>query len=86
MMKGGQAQAEDKPGKKKDEDRRVSRNALQNFKWHDTAIKALEGGKDVVTLEVKRDGNALLGEMKAEEGVMTAIGKVIAKFAVEMLQ
>jgi hypothetical protein len=86
LLKGGQAGGEEKPGKKKDEERRVNRNALQNFKWHDTAIKALEGGKDVVTLEVKKDGNALLGELKAEEGVMTAIGKVIAKFAVEMLQ
>jgi hypothetical protein len=85
ILKGRQG-AEEKPGKKKDEERRVNRDALANFKWHDTAIQALEGGKDVVTLEVKKDGNALLGELKAEEGVMTAIGKVIAKFAVEMLQ
>jgi len=85
MLKGNQGSGDEKPGKK-DEERRVNRNALQNFKWHDTAIKALEGGKDMVTLEVKKEGNALLGEMKAEEGVMTAIGKVVAKFTVEMLQ
>jgi len=86
LFQGAPAASEEKPGKKKDEERRVNRNALQNFKWHDTAIKALEGGKDVVTVEIKKDGNALLGEIKAEEGVMTAIGKVIAKFTVEMLQ
>jgi len=86
FLKGGQGGGEEKPGKKKPEERKVNRNALQNFKWHDTALKALEGGKDVVTLEVKKDGNALLGEMNAEEGVMTAVGKVIAKFTVEMLQ
>jgi hypothetical protein len=85
LLKGGSETEEKKPGKK-DEERRVNRNALKNFKWHDTALKALEGGSDVVTLEVKKDGDALLGELKAEEGVMRAVGKVIAKFAVEMLQ
>ncbi len=71
---------------KKDEDRRVNRNALKNFKWQDTALKALEGGQDVVTLEIMKDGSALKSQLNVEEGVMKAIGKVVAKFAVEMLQ
>jgi hypothetical protein len=86
LMKGPSQETSDKKGAKKDEERRVSRNALQNFKWHDTALKALEGGKDMVTLEITKKGDALTSEMNAEEGVMKAVGKVIAKFAVEMLQ
>ncbi|HVJ84614.1 MAG TPA: hypothetical protein VM452_03160 [Caulifigura sp.] len=86
LLKGPQQDNNDKKGAKKDEERRVNRNALQNFKWHDTALKALEGGKDVVTLEITKDGDALKGQLNCEEGVMRAIGKVVAKFAVEMLQ
>ncbi len=86
LLKGPQQDSDESKKGRKDEDRKVNRNALQNFKWHDTALKALEGGNDVVTLEVTKKGDALLGELKAEEGVMRAIGKVIAKFAVEMLQ
>ena len=86
LLKGPQQDSNDKKGAKKDEERRVNRNALQNFKWHDTALKALEGGKDMVTLEITKDGDALKGQLNCEEGVMRAIGKVVAKFAVEMLQ
>lgn len=79
---GGALGKKDKP----DEERRVNRNALQNFKWQETALKALEGGQDSVTFEVTKDGSALLGEMKVEESVMRAAGRIIAKFTVEMLQ
>ncbi len=86
LFKGPAQETGEKKDGKKDEERRVNRNALKNFKWHETALKALAGGNDVVTIEITRKEDALLGELKCEEGVMRAIGKVIAKFAVEMLQ
>ena len=85
MLKGNKAAAPAKDGKP-EEERRVNRNALQNFKWQEAALKALEGGADLITLEVTKDGTALRSELKAEEGVMRAVGKIVAKFTVEMLQ
>jgi hypothetical protein len=71
----------------KDEaDRRVSRDALKNFKWQDAAVEALAGGDDGFTLVIKKEDTALVGDINAETGVARAVGKIVAKFMSEVLK
>jgi hypothetical protein len=76
----------DRKGNREEADRRVSRDALRNFKWQEKAIAALAAGNDSVDLRVYKEGEALLGSLNVEEGVMRAIGSVVAKFTTEVLR
>ncbi len=60
-------------------------SALQNFDWQQTAIDAMQGTDDVVTIQLKLVNGAIDAEMKMNEGVLTGLGAVIAKFAKENL-
>lgn len=78
-----------KPGDRKgrnEGDKKVSRDALRNFKWQEKAIASLAGGNDTVSLRIHKEGDALLGSLNVEEGVMRAIGSVVAKFTTEVLR
>jgi hypothetical protein len=76
----------DRKTNRDESDRRVSRDALQNFKWQEKAIASLAAGDDSVNLRVYKEGEALLGALNVEEGVMRAIGSIIAKFTNEVLR
>ena len=60
-------------------------NALKSFEWQKTAIDAMEGTDDLVAMKFKLVSGAIDGESKAEKGVLTGVGAVIAKFAKENL-
>ena len=60
-------------------------SALQNFDWEQTAIDAMQGTDDLVTIQLKLVNGAIDGQMKMSEGVLTGLGAVIAKFAKENL-
>lgn len=84
LLKGGDPEAQKKS--KEAGDKKVTREALKNFKWQETAIAALENSDDALEIHVHKDADALLGKLTVGEGVMRAIGKVSAKFANEMLK
>lgn len=74
---------------KKEEKKPGSKAAgnLANFVWIPTAIAAMEGQADRVTLSLKMDDKgALIGSSDAQVGVLKAIGALIAKFSDENLQ
>ena len=58
-------------------------SALKNFDWQKTAIDAMLGTDDLVTIQLKLVSGAIDGETKLSEGVLTGLGAVIAKFAKE---
>ncbi len=58
-------------------------STLKNFEWQKTAIEAMLGTDDLVTLQLKLAQGAVDGETKVGEGVLTGLGAVIAKFAKE---
>lgn len=60
-------------------------STLKNFEWQKTAIEAMRGTDDLVTIQLKLTQGAIDGEAKVSEGVLTALGAVIAKFAKENL-
>jgi hypothetical protein len=60
-------------------------STLQNFDWQKTAIDTMRGTDDLVTIQMKLVNGALEGEIILREGVLTAMGAVIAKFAEENL-
>ena len=60
-------------------------NALKSFEWQKTAIDAMEGTDDLVSMTFKRVNEAIDGESKVGKGVLTGVGAVIAKFAKENL-
>lgn len=67
-------------GEKKD-----PKSILQNFDWEKTAIEAMLGTDDLVTIQMKLVNGALDSEIKLSEGVLTGMGAVVAKFAKENL-
>lgn len=86
-----------KPGKGKDKDKDSEKkeagsgkasdklNALKNFEWQKTAIDAMAGGLDLVSIKFKLVNGAIESESKVEKGVLTGVGAVIAKFAKDNL-
>lgn len=60
-------------------------SALKNFDWQKTAVDAMVGTDDLVTIQMKLVSGAIEGETKLSEGVLTGLGAVIAKFAKENL-
>lgn len=60
-------------------------SALKSFDWHQTAIDAMSGGNDLVTIQMKLVNDALDSNVEMNEGVLTGLGAVIAKFAKENL-
>ena len=62
-----------------------AKNVLKNFDWQKTATDTMRGTDDVVTIQMKLVNGALDGEIKLNEGVLTGMGAVIAKFAEENL-
>ncbi len=58
-------------------------STLKNFEWQKTAIEAMLGTDDLVTMQLKLTQGAVDGETKVGEGVLTGLGAVIAKFARE---
>ncbi|MBX3444958.1 MAG: hypothetical protein KF774_21335 [Planctomyces sp.] len=72
---------EDAESDEEDSSRRVSRDALKDFAWQDAALEGLSEGNDSLRLHVRKDGEALLGEMDVEEGVIRAVGFVVVEFA-----
>jgi len=60
-------------------------SALKNFDWQKTAIDAMQGSDDLVTMKLKLTNGAIDGETKLHEGVLTGLGAVISKFAKENL-
>lgn len=67
-------------GEKKD-----TMSTLQNFDWEQTAIDAMLGTDDLVTIQMKLVNEALDSDIKLSEGVLTGMGAVFAKFAKENL-
>lgn len=60
---------------------------LKGFKWQETAIAAMQGLNDEVELKLVRTGpGELNGKGNSHQGVLKALGAVIAKFAEENLQ
>lgn len=71
---------EDVPGSR-------ARSALQNFQWEATAIEALAGQPDTLDVVVRRSGaGTVTAPGLVEQGVLRALGAVIAKFAEENLE
>ena len=60
-------------------------SALKNFDWQQTAIDAMSGSDDLITIQMKLVKGAIDSEMKTNEGVLTGVGAVISKFAKENL-
>lgn len=58
-------------------------STLKNFEWQKTAIEAMRGTDELVTIQFKLTQGAIDGETKVSEGVLTGLGAVIAKFAKE---
>jgi len=74
----------DKKRKTEESESRVA--ALADFEWEETAIKALTGSSDTLTLIIeKNEDGDIEGTSVGEEGILKAVGKIIAKFADENL-
>lgn len=76
------------PGRKEDKKpgERATGN-LANFVWIPTAVAAMEGQPDRLTLSAKLDEKGILtGVTDAQTGVLKALGTLIAKFADETLK
>lgn len=58
---------------------------LKDFEWREAAIEALSGEKDQMHLEIHRNEDHLEGTGSVEQGLLKAIGELIAKFARENL-
>lgn len=81
------AESEAPPKSEAEEERRSTRDALKDFEWQETAIRALqgEGMSDRVEIDFRRKESELYGTLDVHNGVLRAIGKLIAKFAKENL-
>ncbi|MFG0334405.1 MAG: hypothetical protein ACF8TS_13660 [Maioricimonas sp. JB049] len=69
------------------EERRSTRDALKDFEWQETAIRALqgEGMSDRIEIDFRRKESEIYGTLDVHNGVLRAAGKLIAKFAKENL-
>ncbi len=77
--------ATEKPKKPASDEKNDKLSTLQNFDWEQTAIDAMLGTDDLVTMQIKLVNGALDSETKLGEGVLTSMGAVFAKFAKENL-
>ncbi|WP_437185719.1 hypothetical protein SH668x_002834 [Planctomicrobium sp. SH668] len=60
---------------------------LASFVWVPTALTALQGQPDELTLEIKlNDKDELIGSSNAQSGILKAFGALVAKFAEENLK
>ncbi|QDU40831.1 hypothetical protein Mal4_51930 [Maioricimonas rarisocia] len=69
------------------EERRSTRDALKDFEWQETAIRALqgEGMSDRIEIDFRRKKTEIFGTLDVHNGMLRAAGKLIAKFAKENL-
>jgi hypothetical protein len=78
-------QPDEEPAESKEEDEENPASMLKDFHWGAAAIEALSGEDDLLHFEVKRVDDHLEGDGSMHEGILKAIGELIAKFARENL-
>lgn len=66
---------------------RQAASAFMSFEWIEKVIGTMDGADDTLHLELKADkDNSLVGKGEAREGILKAVGTLIANFADENLQ
>lgn len=64
-------------------DRRLGESGFNKFR--DLAIEAFQSGEGRVDMNLVKDGNAIKGETKLDQGVLRLVGKALASFSKENL-
>lgn len=78
-------QPEEEPADNEEPAEESTAGMLKNFHWGAAAIEALSGGDDRMHFEIKRVEDHLEGDGAIHQGILKAIGELIAKFAKENL-
>lgn len=76
---------EEAPPEGEETDEESTASMLKDFEWRETAIEALSGEEGRLHMEIHREEDHLEGTSSVEQGILKAVGELIAKFAKDNL-